>query len=116
MPWTGVIDGAMVGVPGGVAEFGTEPVLIEDSYEIPGGCGRYVIANSGKATIIITLPDPGVSVGYDVVIKVTDASKMVEICPHGGEMIDGQHEPIKIEYDNAWLRMVSDGTNWYVVG
>ena len=116
MAWKELIDESKIGTAGGVAAFSAIPVLVYADYDIPDGGGRYVIVDSVKGTVQVNLPEPGASDGYDVVIKVTDASNGVFIYPNDGENIDGAKDKIALESDNAYVRLVSDGVDWYVIG
>ncbi|MCK9583543.1 MAG: hypothetical protein M0R69_01360 [Candidatus Cloacimonetes bacterium] len=116
MAWKELIDESKIGAAGGVAAFSAIPVSVKEDYDIPDGGGRYVIVDSGEGTVRVNLPDPSVSDGYDVVIKVTDASNGVSIYPNDGENIDGSKDKIMLDVDNAYVRLVSDGVDWYVIG
>lgn len=116
MAWKELIDESKVGAAGGVAAFSAIPVSVKEDYDIPDGGGRYVIVDSGEGTVQVFLPDPSASIGYDVVIKVTDARHCVFITTKHGENIDGSTDKIMLKVDNAYVRLVSDGVDWYVIG
>ena len=115
MPWLNIIDQQMIGTLGGVAANNHIPVMIEDDFAIISGI-RYVIADAAKKTINLTLPDPASALGYDLVIKVTDATNQVEIYPCDAEKIDGREETIKLDMDYSYVRLVSDEVDWYIIG
>ena len=118
MPWLNIIDQQMIGTLGGVAANNHIPVKTD------GGEGvfhldpsvRYVIADASENTVIITLPDPTITLGCDLVIKVKKAINQVEIIPYKGECIDNATGPIKLDVDNSYVRLVSDGVDWYIIG
>nr|MDK2851729.1 hypothetical protein [Candidatus Cloacimonadota bacterium] len=115
MPWLNIVDEQMIGVLGGVAANNHIPEMIGADYAITTEV-RYVIANSAEKSIKLTLPDPAKALGYDLVVKVTDASNAVEICPYDAEKIDGAPQTIKLDVDYSYVRLVSDGVDWYIIG
>jgi len=117
MPWLNIVDAQMVGALGGVAANNRKIVKADGEYEIPNESGiRYIIADAADKTIYIKLPAPASAIGYDLLIKVTNATNKVGIYPHGAECIDGTQQTIKLEVDYSYVRLLSDGTDWHIIG
>jgi len=72
-----------------------------------------VDASSGNKTI--TLPDASTCSGRQYIIKKIDSSSnSVVITPQAGQTIDGQTS-ISINTQYAIVRVVSDGSNWFII-
>jgi len=74
-----------------------------------------VLADATNGVITITLPSASTCSGRQYVIKKIDSStNAVTITPQTGQTIDGQTN-ISITSQNDLRRIVSNGTNWYII-
>lgn len=74
-----------------------------------------LLVDASGGAVTVTLPDPAAYPDVWITIKKIDSSSnAVTINPHGSETIDGAASQ-SLSTENAFLTLVSDGTNWYVV-
>jgi len=86
----------------------TANTTLDNTYHI-------VLANATNGAITITLPSASTCSGRQYVIKKIDSStNAVTIAPQSGQTIDGQ-TGINITTQNDLRRIVSNGTNWYII-
>lgn len=69
-------------------------------------------ASGGSFSVTLPVPEPDRPVG---VKKVDATSNEVSVAPNGSESIDNQ-SPYPLASENASLRLISDGTDWYGIG
>ena len=86
----------------------TTDTTLDNTYHI-------ILANATNGTITITLPSATTCSGRQYIIKKVDSStNAVTVTPQTGQTIDGQTS-ISITTQNDLRRIVSDGTNWYII-
>jgi hypothetical protein len=74
-----------------------------------------ILANASSGAITITLPSAPNCTGRQYIIKKIDSStNAVIIMPQSGQTIDGQSS-INLTTQNDLRRIVSSGTNWYII-
>jgi hypothetical protein len=86
----------------------TANTTLDNTYHI-------VLADASSNAITITLPSASTCSGRQYIIKKIDSSEnAVTITPQSGQTIDGQTS-ISIIMQNDLKRIVSNGTNWYII-
>lgn len=97
-----------------------------------GECGKTVFLNSGTE-FATTLPAPSAGCSFEFIVKAAPAGQAYTVVTSGGaNLIDGSatvngaavaavnEDTITFTASAAvsgdWVRLISDGTNWYVSG
>jgi len=86
----------------------TANVTLDNTYHV-------VLADAQNGAITITLPNASTCAGRQYIIKKIDSTlNAVTVIPLSGQTIDGQSS-ISITIQNDLKRIISDGTNWYII-
>ena len=89
------------------------------NYVIDSGSNPdYLILCNKSGAMNVTLPDPTLTTGRTFVIKdITGNAQAnpITIVRHGSEMIDGLTASYVLNANNGWVKLTSDGTNWWEV-
>lgn len=83
---------------------------------IYAGVDRFLLADATDAAVTLTLPDATVAVGLTFTVKKTDATgNAVTVDTADSALIDGAATyAFTVQYEA--VTVVSDGTNWHVIG
>lgn len=87
---------------------------VSSAYEIVPATDEFIFCNASAGSFSVSLPSAiGINgIGYTIK-KVDNTSNPITVLPVNPETIDGNSQQI-IKNKNA-LKIVSDGSNWYVV-
>jgi len=112
---TGSIDIIETGIQGPAGTASRTTVTKSADATLTASEGLVLVDASG-GVVIITLPDPTTVSGVDfMIIKNDSSTNTVTVSPNGSETIDGESSYLMTaQFEGA--TMISDGTNWYVIG
>jgi hypothetical protein len=74
-----------------------------------------IFADGNSTTVTITLPAAASNDGKAYIIKATDITNQVDVDGNASETIDGSLTYI-FTTTNEFIFIVSDGTNWRIIG